>query len=293
MQAQNKGFASWRTCQVSSHRDGNGSCVTGRSGLQCCYHNFLNSGIFIEDEQHKPLPQLSMATTTARVARSAVAAAAPLPAIRGLKAMWAPMALRQQPVQQRRAAATLVVRAAAETEAAAPAAAAAPDVTKMDIRVGRIVSCEKHPDADSLYVEQIDIGEPEGPRTIVSGLVKYVPLEAMQDRPVIIIANLKPRNMRGIKSHGMVLCASNEEHTEVEPLAPPEGAPVGERCWFGEEAEQGEPAKPNQVDKKKMWEEVQPLLRTDGGRVAGFDGRTMMTSAGAVTAPSLADARIS
>ena len=48
-----------------------------------------------------------------------------------------------------------------------------------------------------------------------------------------------------------------------------------------------------QVDKKKMWEEVQPLLRTDGGRVAGFDGRTMMTSAGAVTAPSLADARIS
>lgn len=37
----------------------------------------------------------------------------------------------------------------------------------------------------------------------------------LQDRPVIIIANLKPRNMRGIKSHGMVLCASNEEHTEV------------------------------------------------------------------------------
>lgn len=34
---------------------------------------------------------------------------------------------------------------------------------------------------------------------------------------------------------------------QVEPLAPPEGAPVGERCWFGEEAEQGEPAKPNQV----------------------------------------------
>lgn len=55
-----------------------------------------------------------------------------------------------------------------------------PDVTKMDIRVGKIVSCEKHPDADSLYVEQIDVGEAEGPRTIVSGLVKYVPLEEMQ-----------------------------------------------------------------------------------------------------------------
>lgn len=52
----------------------------------------------------------------------------------------------------------------------------------MDIRVGRIVSCEKHPDADALYVEHIDVGEAEGPRTIVSGLVKYVPLEEMQVR---------------------------------------------------------------------------------------------------------------
>ncbi len=49
--------------------------------------------------------------------------------------------------------------------------------------MGRIVSCERHPDADSLYVEQIDVGEAEGPRTIVSGLVKYVPLEEMQVGP--------------------------------------------------------------------------------------------------------------
>lgn len=69
----------------------------------------------------------------------------------------------------------------------------------------------------------------------------------LQNRAVVIIANLKPRNMRGIKSNGMVLCASNEEHTAVEPLTPPEGAAVGERVWFGEASEQGEPAKPNQV----------------------------------------------
>ena len=42
---------------------------------------------------------------------------------------------------------------------------------------------------------QIDVGEAE-PRTIVSGLVKYVPLDKMQDRPVIVLCNLKPRNMR-------------------------------------------------------------------------------------------------
>lgn len=71
---------------------------------------------------------------------------------------------------------------------------------------------------------------------------------------MVILANLKPRNMRGIKSNGMVLCASNAEHTAVEPLAPPAGAAVGERVWFGEGdgADQGEAAKPNQVDKKKM-----------------------------------------
>lgn len=63
---------------------------------------------------------------------------------------------------------------------AADAAAGPPDVSRIDLRVGRIVSCEQHPDADSLYVEQIDCGEAEGPRTIVSGLVKYVPLEEMQ-----------------------------------------------------------------------------------------------------------------
>lgn len=42
-----------------------------------------------------------------------------------------------------------------------------------------------------------------------------------------------------------------------------------------------------------MWEEVQPLLKTDAGRVAGFDGRPMMTSAGAVTTATLTGARIS
>ena len=58
-----------------------------------------------------------------------------------------------------------------------PAAAEVPvDVTAVDMRIGRIIGVEKHPDADSLYVEQIDCGE-EVPRTVVSGLVKHVPIE--------------------------------------------------------------------------------------------------------------------
>lgn len=111
-------------------------------------------------------------------------------------------------------------------EAAEDAPAAEPLPTgDLDIRVGKILSVEKHPDADSLYVESIDVGEEE-PRTIVSGLVAFVPEDQMADRDVIVICNLKARNMRGVKSHGMVLCASDEAHENVEPLAPPQGAPV-------------------------------------------------------------------
>lgn len=80
--------------------------------------------------------------------------------------------------------------------------------TRLDIRVGKIVEVSKHPDADSLYIEKIDIGEASGPRTIISGLVNYIPIDEMQDRMVVILANLKPANLRGVQSHGMVLCAS-------------------------------------------------------------------------------------
>ena len=52
---------------------------------------------------------------------------------------------------------------------------------------------------------------------------------------MVVLCNLKPRNMRGVKSNGMVLCASNEAHDVVEILEPPSDAKVGERLFFGEE----------------------------------------------------------
>jgi len=64
------------------------------------------------------------------------------------------------------------------------------DIGRLDLRVGHIRKASKHPDADSLYVEEIDLGE-EKPRTVISGLVKFIPEEEMQDRMVIILCNLK------------------------------------------------------------------------------------------------------
>ncbi|GMH38190.1 hypothetical protein BSKO_06074 [Bryopsis sp. KO-2023] len=167
-----------------------------------------------------------------------------------------------------------------------------PPVSSLDIRVGKITEIKKHPDADSLYVESVDVGE-EQPRTIVSGLVKFVPVDSLLDTSVIVLCNLKPRNMRGVKSHGMLLCASDESHENVEPLRPPSGASVGERVYFGEEKEQAEPEVPNKIQKKKIWEGIQPALKTGEDLVAGIGGKSMNTSAGAVTASTLAKARIS
>lgn len=50
------------------------------------------------------------------------------------------------------------------------------DIGRLDLRVGRILEAKKHPDAEALYVETIDVGE-EHPRTVISGLVKHVPLD--------------------------------------------------------------------------------------------------------------------
>lgn len=122
----------------------------------------------------------------------------------------------------------------------------------LDIRVGRILRAWRHPDADSLYVEEVDVGEPEA-RTICSGLVKYIPLEHLEGKNVIVLANLKARNMRGVKSNGMLMASSDAAHENVELLQPPDGSVPGQRIWFGFEDEIGgkpDAATPNQVSKK-------------------------------------------
>ena len=65
----------------------------------------------------------------------------------------------------------------------------------------------------------------------------------------MVLCNLKARNMRGIKSDGMLLCASNDTHEIVEPLMPPEDSKTGERVAYGDDetATQPEPETPNKV----------------------------------------------
>ena len=110
---------------------------------------------------------------------------------------------------------------------------------------------------------------------------------------VVVLANLKSRNMAGVASHGMLLCASDDSHEKVELLVCPEGAVPGERIKFGAwDAEQADAHSENQMKKKKTWEKVAPGLRTTDGCVAAYKDLEMVTSAGAITCKSIAGGTI-
>ncbi|MFA7567850.1 MAG: methionine--tRNA ligase, partial [Alkalispirochaeta sp.] len=79
----------------------------------------------------------------------------------------------------------------------------------IELRAAKIVEVERHPEADKLYVETLDDGSEEG-RTIVSGLVSHYAPEELLNRTIIVVANLKPAKLRGVKSNGMLLAASSE-----------------------------------------------------------------------------------
>ena len=78
---------------------------------------------------------------------------------------------------------------------------------KVEMRVGEVKSAERVPKTDRLLHLMVDIGEPE-PRSIVAGIAEAYEPESLIGRKVVIVANLKPRKMRGVESNGMIVAAS-------------------------------------------------------------------------------------
>jgi methionyl-tRNA synthetase len=104
----------------------------------------------------------------------------------------------------------------AETNAAATEAPAdenyisIEDFAKVELRVGEIMVAERVPNADKLLRFEVDLGE-ESPRQILAGLAEYYEPEKLVGRKVVVVANLKPRKMRGLESQGMICAASLTE----------------------------------------------------------------------------------
>ena len=96
------------------------------------------------------------------------------------------------------------------------------DFKKMQLVVGRVVSVENHPDADKLFIVQVDLGSET--RQLVAGLRPWYPADRLMGRSVVIVANLAPVKIRGVDSNGMLLAAQDGENvviltTEV-PVSP-------------------------------------------------------------------------
>lgn len=99
------------------------------------------------------------------------------------------------------------------------------DFEKVKLRVGEIIDCIAHPDADKLLVETVDFGDEV--RTIVSGIREYFEPEDLVGKKFVFVVNLKPRNIRGIESNGMILAASSTDPDQISPVAPILDLPKG------------------------------------------------------------------
>ena len=94
----------------------------------------------------------------------------------------------------------------------------------MDLRIAEIKVCEDVAGADRLYKLTIDAGEE---RQIVAGIKAYYSKEELVGKKIVIVANLEPRTLRGIASHGMLLAASNADKSAVVLLTPDKDIPNG------------------------------------------------------------------
>ncbi|MFW5722863.1 MAG: methionine--tRNA ligase subunit beta, partial [Desulfohalobiaceae bacterium] len=78
------------------------------------------------------------------------------------------------------------------------------DFQKLDLRIGTILSARTVPRADKLLQLRVDLGETE-PRQLVAGVAEHYSPDDLPGRQVVVVANLKPRTIRGVRSQGMVL----------------------------------------------------------------------------------------
>ncbi len=101
------------------------------------------------------------------------------------------------------------------------------DFRKLDLRVGEIISVESVPNADKLYVLQVDIGGKQV--QLVAGLRPFYKEDEMKGKKIVVVANLEPAKIRGMDSEGMLLAASEKENVSL--LTVDRDIPVGSRIY--------------------------------------------------------------
>lgn len=233
-------------------------------------------------------------TVTVSTSSSAAAAAA--------------QASNEAPTFQRVDAKEKKTPAAAKPPCEEPSPSSLPDICKLEFKVGVVTKVWVHETADKLYCEEIDVGEADGPRQIASGLRSHFTLEQMLGQRLLVVTNLKPKNLVGFKSHGMVLCASSQIIPEndstannigttngetvvpverVEFVEPPANAAIGQVVTFAD-LPPPQPMPPSQVEKKKVFAACLDGMRTTADRIAVWNGHAFMTPEGPCTTKTIA-----
>ena len=100
-----------------------------------------------------------------------------------------------------------------------------PDFEKVQLRVGKVLAAEEHPNADKLLVLQVDVGEAR-PRQICAGIKSRFACAELVGRNVVVVVNLKPRKMRKLMSEGMILAAGSDAVLDLVSVDAPPGEVV-------------------------------------------------------------------
>ncbi|OQX84309.1 MAG: hypothetical protein B6D53_00195 [Candidatus Omnitrophica bacterium 4484_49] len=87
------------------------------------------------------------------------------------------------------------------------------DFQKMELVIGRIKEVEDHPNADKLYVLKVSVGDEE--RTLVAGIKSYYSRENLLGKQIVVVKNLEPAVIRGVKSEGMLLAAQDSQGVSI------------------------------------------------------------------------------
>jgi methionyl-tRNA synthetase len=93
------------------------------------------------------------------------------------------------------------------------------DFKKVELRTAKVVQCDVHPNADRLWVLQVEVGAER--RQIVAGIRGHYTAEQLVGKTVIVVANLQPAMLRGVESQGMLLAVRDGERVVALTTDPP------------------------------------------------------------------------
>jgi len=144
--------------------------------------------------------------------------------------------------------------------------------SKLDLRVARVIDAKDHPQADKLYMLQVDLGA-LGKRVLVAGMKQHYTKEEITGKNIVIVANLKPATIRGAKSNGMLLAAGDD--SGAVSLLSPEDASPGSEVFI-----EGIPREPVGVLEFDDFKQV--TLIVNEKQEATYQGKTLQSGKGKI-----------